>query len=97
MIIIIMNINNWPAVRNNLQMLLCPDLHVVMMFNANYGFVTVSRSACRGPFRTDILYVAYTRSPLEDSRLFGPSPWKVLVATYEQMGSWATQPLAKIF
>ena len=20
----------------------------------------------------------YTRSPLEDSRLFGPSPWKVL-------------------
>ena len=26
----------------------------------------------------------YTRSPLEDSRLFGPSPWKILAATYEQ-------------
>ena len=25
-----------------------------------------------------------TRSPLEDSRLFGPSPSKVLAATYEQ-------------
>ena len=29
----------------------------------------------------------YTRSPLEDSRLFGPSPWKILATTYEQMGS----------
>ena len=29
----------------------------------------------------------YIRSPLQDSRLFGPSPWKVLAATYEQMGS----------
>ena len=38
----------------------------------------------------------YPRSPLQDSRLFGPSPWKILAATYEQMGSWATQPLAKI-
>ena len=26
----------------------------------------------------------YTRSPLEDSRLFGPSPWKILAATYEK-------------
>ena len=26
----------------------------------------------------------YTWSPLEDSRLFGPSPWKVLATTYEQ-------------
>ena len=25
-----------------------------------------------------------TRSPLEDSRLFGPSPWKILATTYEQ-------------
>ena len=38
----------------------------------------------------------YTRSPLQDSRLFGPRPWKVLTTTYEQMGSWATQTLAKI-
>ena len=28
----------------------------------------------------------YTRSPLEDSRLFGPRPWKVLAATYETNG-----------
>ena len=39
----------------------------------------------------------YTRSPLEDSRLFGPSPWKIFAATYEQKDYWATQPLAKIF
>ena len=26
----------------------------------------------------------YNRSPLEDSRLFGPSPWKVLAATNEK-------------
>ena len=26
----------------------------------------------------------YTRSPLQDSRLFGPRPWKILAATYEQ-------------
>ena len=25
----------------------------------------------------------YTRSPLQDSRLFGPSPWKILAATYK--------------
>ena len=30
--------------------------------------------------------VYYTRSPLEDSRLFGPSPWKIVAATYEQLG-----------
>ena len=38
---------------------------------------------------------AYTRSPSQDFRLFGPRPWKIL-ATYEKMGSWATQTLAKI-
>ena len=26
-------------------------------------------------------------SPLEDSRLFGPSPWKILATTYEKMDS----------
>ena len=26
----------------------------------------------------------YTRSPLQDSRLFGPSPWKILATSYEQ-------------
>ena len=36
-----------------------------------------------------ILYctVLYTQSPLQDSRLLGPRPWKILAATYEQMGS----------
>ena len=38
----------------------------------------------------------YTRSPLEDSRFFGPSPWNILAATYEHNDFWATQPLAKI-
>ena len=33
----------------------------------------------------------YIQSPLQDSRLFGPRPWKILATTYEQMGSWATQ------
>ena len=27
--------------------------------------------------------IPYTRSPLEDSRLFGPSPWKILATTCE--------------
>ena len=26
----------------------------------------------------------YTRSPLDDSGLFGPSPWKILATTYER-------------
>ena len=39
----------------------------------------------------------YTRSPFEDSRLLGPSPWKILATTCETNDSWATQPLAKIF
>ena len=30
--------------------------------------------------------ITYTRSPLQDSRLFGPRPWKVLAATYETNG-----------
>ena len=40
--------------------------------------------------------IPYTWSPSQDFRLFGPRPWKVLATTYEQMGSWATQTLAKI-
>ena len=28
--------------------------------------------------RTLKIPTMYTRSPLEDSRLFGPSPWKIL-------------------
>ena len=38
----------------------------------------------------------YTRSPSQDSRLFGPRPWKILATTYEQMGPWACQTLVKI-
>ena len=41
-------------------------------------------------------FALYTRSPLEDSRLFGPSPWKILAAANEQKHIWGTQPLAKI-
>ena len=35
-------------------------------------------------YRRHALVIHYTRSPLEDSRLFGPSPWKILAATYEE-------------
>ena len=28
--------------------------------------------------------IDYTRSPLEDSGLFGPSPWKILATAYEK-------------
>ena len=38
---------------------------------------------------------AYTRSPLEDSRLFGPSPWKILAATNEQNTSEQPSPWRK--
>ena len=38
----------------------------------------------------------YTRSPLQDFRLFGPRPWKMLAATNENNDFWATQTLAKI-
>ena len=37
------------------------------------------REAGRGP--------SYTQSPLQDSRLLGPRPGKILATTYEQMGS----------
>ena len=31
-----------------------------------------------------IVHYLYTRSPLQDSRLFGPRPWKVLATTYKE-------------
>ena len=37
----------------------------------------------------------YTRSPLEDSRLFGPSPWKILAATGEKDISEQPSPWRK--
>ena len=51
----------------------------------------------------DILYysipyystISYTRSPLEDFRLFGPSPWKILAATYEKDTSEQPSPWRK--
>ena len=42
-------------------------------------------------------FMFYTRSPLQDSRLFGPSPWKILPHYLWKRHIWATQPLAKIF
>ena len=30
---------------------------------------------------------SYTQSPLQDSRLLGPRPWKVLATTYERNDS----------
>ena len=33
------------------------------------------------------VHPVYTQSPLQDSRLFGPRPWKILATTYKQMGS----------
>ena len=39
--------------------------------------------------------MCYTRSPLEDSRLFGPSPWKILAATNEKDISEQPSPWRK--
>ena len=41
-------------------------------------------SSDRLPHRLAGRQIENTRSPLEDSRLFGPSPWKILATTYEQ-------------
>ena len=37
----------------------------------------------------------YTQSPLQDSRLFGPSPWKILATTYEKTISEQPSPWRK--
>ena len=42
-----------------------------------------------------LLLLYYTRSPLEDSRLFGPSPWKILAATNETNISEQPSPWRK--
>ena len=66
------------------------DINVDAHANANvnvkcmlrYVFVRLS---CTLPYLTSAFTLpclSYTRSPL-DSRLFGPSPWKVLAANYE--------------
>ena len=47
-------------------------------------------AACVHVFVSDIHHDAsaynahYTRSPIEESCLFGPSPWKILATTYEK-------------
>ena len=38
----------------------------------------------------------YTWSPLEDFRLFGPSPWKIVAATYEKNTSEQPSPCRKL-
>ena len=45
--------------------------------------------------RTTQLDVVYTWSPLEDPRLFGPSPWQILAATNEQNISEQPSPWRK--
>ena len=42
-----------------------------------------------------LLAKRYTRSPLEDSRLFGPSPWKMLATTYKKDTSEQPSPWRK--
>ena len=53
------------------------------------AIITINtRAALRrlGSVRVRSHFANYTRSPLQDSRLFGPRPWKVLAATYETNG-----------
>ena len=58
--------------------------------------LSIALARQRASYLCHAFYDAYTRSPLQDSRLFGPSPWKILRHYLWEMGSWATQPLAKI-
>ena len=50
--------------------------------NSNYGlyeeFHRWTHGDVVGGGTSALLQKAYTRFPLEDSRLFGPSPWKIL-------------------
>ena len=70
------------------------DLHVR---SAAYPICCARRAMPRyAVAATNRDHLLYTLSPLQDSRLFGPSPWKILATTYEQKDFWATQPLAKI-
>ena len=49
----------------------------------------------RGTSRAVGSVPSYTRSPFEDSRLFGPSPWKILATTNEKDISEQTSPWRK--
>ena len=51
--------------------------------SGGYRAGNISQTSSPNPL---LLLAYYTRSLLEDSRLFGRSPWKILAATYEQMG-----------
>ena len=56
-------------------------------FRPNFAGTSTWRTLKRGTFWTRPSHSrrrAYARSPFEDSRLFGPSPWKILATTYEQ-------------
>ena len=50
---------------------------IIILYGARRGMLRAAAAAGR--------QYAYTRSPLQDSRLFGPRPWKILATTYEQM------------
>ena len=54
-----------------------------------------ARRGARQRVRLLIDSVTYTRSPLEDSHLFGPSPWKTLAATNEKNISEQPSPWRK--
>ena len=46
-----------------------------------------------------MLKLTYTQFAIQDSRLFGPNPWKILAppSSYlSKKGFWATQPLEQI-
>ena len=48
---------------------------------ASRGAISAERPVTQDTFS---LHPPYTRSPLQDSRLFGPRPWKILAVTYEK-------------
>ena len=60
--------------------------------------LTYHISKCRRGERRDARQETkrwYTRSPLEDSHLFGPSPWKILAANNEKNTSEQPSPWRK--
>ena len=64
-------------------------LNLLSVFDAsyccNYGHCPYPHWSLRPfPRHPPSKVVDYTRSPSQDPCLFGPSPWKVLAATYEK-------------
>ena len=57
---------------------ICVCIYIYIYIYVHGGRVKLCADYAQSPY--------YTRSPLEDPRLFGPSPWKILAAIYEQKG-----------